>query len=343
MNYGDELVKIRRFLRDPVGSIWSDAYIKHIYNDIQQDFQHKTSLLMDVAVQRVPGVYEFSYQHDWEFVYIDETQVYQCLLQHDGNAITSRWEVQQIAGIDGDVGDYGAHFTQPWEAYMTTAGDVIKMRFARNFNSMRFIAYNEQTLFSLSQKEVQNDPAYVNHTGLPYGYYPYDQVDNSYVLYPRPSAGFSDELDSVNGGVFFATDDTEDATTGVIATRSGSFDPDDGLPVDMIDTANNVFMVYEASPVDMSVNADESEFPDFMLKYIRFGVIARAYGGNNDGKIKTLSDYWGGKYLLGISVVKKYMQKKRQDRDYRLTTKGVKPFKNVRHARLPAAYPVSNP
>lgn len=344
MTWAAELVKIRRFLRDPSGTIWSDAFIRHVYNDVQQDFQHKTQTLMDVAVQRVPGVYERSYQNDWEFNYASATQLYQCLFRHDGKIITQRWEIQQIAGMDPDAADYGSNFTHPWEAYMCTANDVVKTRFPRNFNSMRFIAYDEEPISAMSQKQVQNDPSHVNNEGRPIGYYCYDQVDNSYVLYPRPSSGFADELDGNNSqSAFFASDDSEDATAGIIAVRTDTFDPDFGIPVDLIGTQNNLFLVYEATPTDMVASDDESDFPDFILKYIRFGVIGRAYGGNNDGKIRSLADYWNGRYQLGVKIVKKYLILKKQDRDYRLKTADVNPFRAVKHARLPSAYPAVNP
>ena len=42
MTWGTELAKVRRSLRDPDGNIWSDVWLRHIYNDIQQDFQNKT-------------------------------------------------------------------------------------------------------------------------------------------------------------------------------------------------------------------------------------------------------------------------------------------------------------
>ncbi len=343
MSYSDELTKIRRFLRDPDGSIWTDAFIRHVYNDVQQDFQHKTKLLNDVAVQRVPGVYEFSYQNDWEYRYVQGEQVYQCLLRHDDKLITARWEAQEIAGIDSDASEYGASFTQPWEAYMIRAADVIKLRFPRNFNSMRFFAYDEEPISALTQKQVQCDQSYVTNTGRPVGYYCYDQVDNSYVLYPRPESGFADELDNSQGSAFFISGDSEDATLGTIGTRSETDDLESGMPVDLIGTQNNVFMVYECSPTDMQVADDESDFPEFILKYIRFGVIARAYGGNNDGKIKSLSEYWMSRYSIGIKAVKRYMLLKRQDRDYRFKTTDVNPFRTARHARLPSAYPAVNP
>ena len=341
MTFSDELILIRKYLRDPTGSIWSDAFIRHVYNDVQNDFQNKTKLFFDVAVQRVPGVYAYSYTHDWEFGLASgsEDSMYRCLYKHDQVTFCYRWEVQEYAGIDSDVTESGMHFTQPWEAYCTEPAEEVRFRFPVNFHQMVFIAHDEAPISPLSRKEVQRDQSHLATQGLPIGYYVTDHVDNSYVLYPRPNVGFVHELDNLNGSTFFASDDTEDATTGIIAERDETFDSGFGLPVDLIGAADNIFMVYEARPLDVDDGTSESDYPDFVLKYIRYGTIARAYGGNNDGKIKSLAQYWAGRYQSGIDLIKQYQVKKKQDRDYRFTTKGVSNMRQYRHARLPSTYP----
>jgi hypothetical protein len=342
MSWGAELVKLRRMLRDPDASIWSDAFLRHLYNDVQQDFQHRTKVLEGVEAQRVPQTYQWSYQQDWEFRFLPatESQFYQCLNQHDEGVFCHRWETQQVTGITPDVADYGVHFTQAWEAYTSELpGDLVKMRFPANFNTMKFIAYDEEPIFAMSKKQVQStDPSYVAKEGIPQCYFPYDQTDNSYVLYPRPSASFVNEA-AGDGIAQFAEGDTEDVTTGLIATRSGSFDDGLGIPVDIVDVTNSVFMVYSVSPQDVRSVSDEPEFPVFLRKYIRSGVISRAYGGNNDGRIRSLSEYWQGRYMLGVQFVKRYNRNKKNDRDYRLTTKGSIAKRTVRHPRLPDGYP----
>jgi hypothetical protein len=346
MNWAGELVKLRRLLRDPNATIWSDAFLRHLWNDVQTEFQHKTKVLEDVIAQRVPAVYSFSYMFDWEWRFLptDISQFYQCLNQHDEKVFCHRWEPQEVTGITGDVADYGVHFTQPWEAYMgETPGDLIKMRFPANFGTMRFIAYDEEPIFALSKKQVQStDPSNATKEGGPVGYYPYDDTDNCYVLYPRPSASFDNEL-SGEAMAMFADGDTEDTTTGLIAVRLSSSDSDIGIPVDIVDTTNSVFMVYTVNPTEVRSGMDTPDFPDFLCKYIRFGTASRAYGGNNDGRIRSLSDYWGMRFTLGIEFTKRYLRNKCQDRDYRLTTRGLPARRNYRHPRLPDGYPAVNP
>lgn len=347
MTWGDELTKIRRYLRDPDGNIWSDAFLRHLWNDVQQSFQHQTHVLEDVVAQRVPQLYHFAYTHDWEFRHLPThmSQFYQCLSQHGEHAICHRWESQQLAGTTADITDYGVHFTQPWEGFMgQTPGEVLRMRFPQNFNSVKFIAYDEEPIGGTSQKAVQSaDSSYITTQGTPYAYYSYDDTDNSYVLYPRPNVGFQSDPDG-DGVAFYASGDTESDETGVIAVRDDSTPSAVvGASVDIVHTENNVFMVYEVSPNDIETSSDEPDYPAFLCKYIRYGVLSRAYGGNTDGKIQSLSDYWGVRFDLGVECAKRYVRNRRQDRDYRLVTQGMAPRRSLRHPRLPSAYPSVNP
>jgi hypothetical protein len=113
--------------------------------------------------------------------------------------------------------------------------------------------------------------------------------------------------------------------------------------VDIVDTVSNVFMVYAVSPIDMIAGGDEPDFPVFLRKYIRAGVISRAYAGNNDGRIRSLGDYWAMRYNLGVEFTKRYRRNRQQDRDYRLTTHGMPARRSYRHPRLPDGYPATNP
>ena len=347
MSWSDELTVIRRFLRDPNGLIWPEVFLRHLYNDLQQDFQLQTHVLEDVTTQRVPQLYHYSYQQDWEYAHLPQslTQFYQCLGQHDELVFCHRWEPQQRAGIEADVSDYGAHFTHPWEGYMLLAGEPIKMRFPSNFNSVKYIAYDEEPIHALTKKQVQStDPSWITTQGEPVGYYSYDEMDNSYVLYPRPSTAFESDVDG-DGAAFYEEGDTESDQTGVIAVRDGSTDSTEGsgASVDIVDTTNNVFMVYDVSPNDVTAWSEEPAFPVFLRKYIRFGVIGRAYGANTDGRIPSLSEYWLARYQLGIAFTKRFVRNRRSDRDYRLTTKSVAPRRRFRHPRLPDTYPAVNP
>ena len=345
MSWSDELTKIRRLLRDPDSNIWGVEFLRHLYNDTQKDFQHKTSVLENIATQRVPGLYHFSYMHDWEYAELPSkySVFYQCLSQHDESVFCHRWEPQETTGIDADVSDYGAHFTQPWEAFMLAPGEVVRMQFPGNLRSLKYIAYDEQPITATTQKKVQsNDASYITNTGTPIAYYEVQDVEDSFVLYPRPSTSFVNEIDGNEGPAWYVDGDSEDITTGTIAVRVGSTGTDlEGISFDITDTTDNVFLIYDVEPEDVVNADDEGDYPEYLRKYIRYGVLARAYGANTDGRIGSLSDYWALRYRYGERVTKRYRRNRKQDRDYRLTTKA-RNLTRRRLPRLPDTYPEVN-
>jgi len=85
MDWSDQKTRLRYFLRDPDGSLWSDVALKHIYNDEQKEFQQEFGMLELVKAISVPQSYGISYMFDWEWQYIsDEDQAaYQCFTYHN--------------------------------------------------------------------------------------------------------------------------------------------------------------------------------------------------------------------------------------------------------------------
>ena len=336
MTWAAILVRIRRLLRDPSANIWTDDYLRHMYNDVQQDFQQKTMYLEEVWIQRVPALFHGGYLFDWEHIYLASNREYQALALHDDYCITYPWEAQEISAIASDATDTGVHFTQPWEAYMgQVPGEPVRFRWPSNCNNLKWAAYDEKPVGTATRKIVQSrDSSYLSTEGTPIILYQWDE--DQYVLYPRPSVGFVNELDG-EGMALFASGDTEDGATGVIAVRSTSFDGGAGMSVDIIDTTDNLFMVYRMSPTDMVDASDEGDFPTFLVKYLIYGTVSRAYTANTDGRIPSLGVYWKGRYEIGISFTKRYIRNKRQDRDYRMTTDSA--IGRRRLPRLPDTYP----
>lgn len=389
----DELKKIRRAIRDPDGKIWTDQFLQHMWNDVQQDFQSRTSVLENVLAQRVPDLYHMSYMHDWEWHYLptDITEFYQCLSRHSGNTFMHLWEPQQVATLESfatttttgsgstgyyppgfsppgfhppgyfpgssggttthvavtnlaDVSDPGAHFTQPWEAFMLTPGEEVRMKFPRDMGSIKFIAYDEQSILQTTRKLVQsNDPSHITRTGRSFAYYQHESQDKTYVLYPRPDVAFANEI-AGDGMAFFVAGDTNSTAFGTVAVRHGSNETEvSGASVDIVEAEDNVFLVYNVSPLDISSDWDEIEFPEYLRRYVRFGVVSRAYDAETDGRIPSLAKLWGDRYRLGVDTVKRFVRNRRQDRDYRLTTKSPTRHGRRKYPRLPSTYPNVNP
>lgn len=219
-------------------------------------------------------------------------------------------------------------------------GEEVRMKFPKNLRSLKFIAYDEEPISATTRKMVQScDSSYLTHTGTPIAYFEYESLDKSYVLYPRPGTAFVDEI-SGDGIAFFVEDDSEDESVGTIAVRTGSSETSNvGASVDVVGLEDNVLLIYDVNPTDIASISDESDFPVFLRKYVRFGVISRAYDANTDGRIPSLARLWAMRYELGVKVIKRYMLSKANDRDYRLMTKPGGRRVQRRLPRLPDTYP----
>ena len=412
MNYGAQLKKIRRFLRDPNGNIWGTTYLKTAFNDIQREIQHHTGFLEKVEVLGLPPLYQFSYMFDWEWRHLpsDQSKYNQCLNYYQQGAYTfcNRWEMQTEYGGTGTAEEAGCHFTQQWEAWAgLVPGETIKVKFPEDFYSSKLVAYDYVPLFNVDKKKIaSHDASYIARMGTPIAYYMDDELDNDFVIYPAPSTvvwnDVSDPIDPEYiytysweesdayitgiGATFLRTDSdnsrqyifvweidgaepqdyglrgmylfetgyvstgqygmvvyVEDDTTpplGTYESRTGTlFSQDEGIAISVIDADDNVLLVYDSMAADIQDELDTSDFPEFMQKYIECGVLERSYSANTDGRIQSLKDYWGLRYQTGIEMMKRYMRKRTQDRDYRLITSKRPPVRRYRHPRLPDGYP----
>lgn len=335
----DQITRIRRFLRDPDAKIWSDDLLLNIYNDIQEELQTKLNLLETLTVIKIPPVYRWSYLNDWEFAYIPttETGFYQALKQHQQaeQVYCFEWELQQVWQITPDVNENGAMFTQPFEAWFESPSDIIKVRFPVDFRDTRFIAYDKDPIEFVNRSIIQqSDNAYLTTSGTPYYYYRPDKLDNSFVLYPRPqNANWSDG----DGLALFSSEGTVDSETGFAVRRTFSTLSElDGVDLDYPILDDNIFLVYSISTQRLQFT-DESPFPKYLLKYIEYGVLARAYKANTDGRIKSLADFWMTRFDYGVSAIQRLMIIRRTDRNY--VYGSARKVRRNKHPRLPSTYP----
>jgi hypothetical protein len=144
------------------------------------------------------------------------------------------------------------------------------------------------------------------------------------------------------GDTQFVEGDTANSVFGTIGNRAGdSFDQPYGLTSQIIPTDRNLLLIYSILPTPLIVELDQTDWPDFLDKYIIYGTLERAYTANTDGRIQSLSEYWGLRKIAGIEVLKRFKQNQTVDRDYRLTFEGAR-TRSSRPAqpRLPSNYPV---
>lgn len=210
MTLGDQLERIRRFLRDPNGSLWGRSFLVNLINDSQKEIQLKTSYLEDVEVLNVPPFYQWSYLYDWEWPYMDGSKFHQALRYHDGDfSFCHIWEPDY-----GTSADAGHHFTHPWEAWTATPGELVSIRFPENFHSVKSLSFNREPLEAVTRKSItRHDMSYVTYSGEPVCYWRDDDLDNSFIPYPRPSSvEWNDVVEQQDPDIIYTFDWEQDET-----------------------------------------------------------------------------------------------------------------------------------
>lgn len=332
MSLYDTLSKIRRFSRDLDGAIWSDDDLMNFWNESQLELVQKTSILENIESHRYPPEYTWSYLFGWEREYTDGDRI-QCLNinQLTGDALCYPWEAFYW-GTQLTTSDSGTRFTHPWEAFFTSnPADVVRVKLNSQCLKMKYLAYDELKLDPISEKDLSESDGYYRTTmGLVTHYWRPDEYSNQIVLYPRPAAVRFQEL--VDTEIF-------DSFGGPVSPSEAWLDSQDtGITIDIIDTEDAIFTVYESIPWDITTWVDSNlDLPDWTLKYVMYGVLERAFGSDSDMFIPTLRDYWKGRKELGIQALKKFKRMRSGNRDVVMGrgSRGGTP----RRGRLPAGYP----
>jgi hypothetical protein len=332
MIFSDSLARIRLFLRDPDGDIWSDNDVLTYFNDAQTEIASKTRILTTVDTSPYPPSYSWSYLYDFEYEYVDGDE-YRPLHSHmqSGDIRCFPWE-GAFWFETSSTPDDGAEFTQPWESEYLGPSDIIPLPLHRRFERMRFAAFDELPIDSITEKEVmQGDPHYRTRTGEVRFYYIPDEYRNQVVLYPRPS------------NVQWQNEDHTDSlvdTGGIVYGGDSWFDHEDfGLATEVIDADNALLTVYDFTPKDIGDYDSEPDFPAWAVKYVEFATLERCFGADTDGFIPTLRDYWKSRKEIGIAALNRLTRLALGNRDYRLGGYLDRPARRGRGFSLGAHYP----
>ena len=379
MTFGNELVRIRRLLRDPNGNIWDTDLLRELWNAVQHDVQIKTSILEDVTVLAVPPRFKFSYMHDWERSHTDKGS-FRCLFNQDGHfAFSYPDEVQQNFGIAGDTTQGGSTGTHPFEAWFQTPGRLPPIPFPANFHSTKGFYYDEEPIEFEERKTIaRRDPSWRSRVGRVISYTRESAETNQFILYPKPSTVTWDDI-SGTGMALLVDGDTLDGVefeaanlallagnlvledgagelllesgdtlilevlasgAGIITQRTGNLlSSESGIATEVLDTEDNVLLVYNVTPTEVEGTGDDFDFPDFLTKYVRYGVLSRAFNANTDGYIPSLANYWNQRYQLGIQAIKRFRSNKTRDRNRTFVSENLSARRTIRHPRLPDGYP----
>jgi hypothetical protein len=197
--WSDNRTKIRRFLRDPDGNIWSDAMIRRQWNDSQREITAKTGVLEDAEAVHVPPFFESSYLQDFEYPFLDhdEGPLYQALHYfQQAELVTSfSWEQQVLAGVDVSPTDNDS-FIYPWEGYLLASPSrPIPLILPKGFHKAIMVAWDKEQIDYYDLKEIQNmTPDWLTHSGKVIGYWRPDITDPIFHLFPNPSTvGWEEE------------------------------------------------------------------------------------------------------------------------------------------------------
>lgn len=329
--FSESETRLRRFLRDPSGDIWTSLDLQTYFNDAQVEIAQKTNLLVRVEAHYYPPRYDYAYLFDWERGYI-EGDVYQALQVNQANSgevISYPWESAWYLDTSTTPDD-GDRFTQPWEAHYCTPADPPGILLHANLDKMKYIAYDQEKIEPKDEKELQNsDRWYRTTTGQPTNYWRPDDYSNLIYLYPMPADIKIQEP---------ALEDIFDDVSGIVTSAEEWLDETDyGLVTDYVDTEDALFTVYSAQPDDVEAVTDTSAFPDYLVKYVEQTTLERAYGADTDGHIPSLRDYWKTRKEVGLKALARFQRMMMSDRDFCLG--GQPKATSSKRLRLPEHYP----
>lgn len=348
----DEMARVRRYLRDPQGNIWSDDVIIALWNETQRHLSMMRGLLEDVRVLGAPPRYHASYMFDWEYAYTGELDPVHKMYRDQGGfyVTTSRFEHQVHQGITSDAPDVEEMVSHPWEAWHASPGGLVEWPLPTDFFQAKGVYYDEWPIdYTPLRRILDNDPSWKTREGTPQAYTRVDVASNTITLYPRPDTVADDDLIHTGENAEFGLvadieDDTFLSELGVITARTETFlSQEEGVAVSVLDVTDNLLLIYDVMPLDVETPGDDLQWPDWMLKYIRYGVLGRAYKANTDGRIPSLAGYWDRRYDLGLRALQRFASVSKEDRDYQLRTQGVSARVIRRHPRLPDTYPHVDP
>ena len=341
MNVSGEIVRLRRFLRDPDANIWSNDLLLGIWNEIQNDLQSRTRILEDVAVLPIPPRFQHSYMHECEREFAGDN-AYRCLFHQEGHfAFTTPSEVQQAFGVAGNTTAAGTTYTHPLEAWFETPAYPPRIPLPSNFHSAKGVYHDEIPIPYVERRQIEKtDPSWRSRSGVPNAYTRESDEDNQILLYPRPSTVVWN-AEVGEGMVTSVSGDTTGAEVGVISQRTGNLLTDEsGFAVSVLDAADNVVLPYVVEPTEVDGVGSELDFPAFLTKYIRWGTLERAYQANTDGLNPDLARHWGRRYKLGLKAIGHYKSIRSRDRNRRFVSESAPAIRRrIRHPRLPDGYP----
>lgn len=328
------LKRLRRFLRDPDGAIWTDADLIVYWNRALIEIVQKTLVLERADSYQYPSRFTYSVSQEWERGYAEgDILTFGKFWEANGMNSTYTWEASNW--MDSSTGPQSGYvLTQPWESVHGKPDDVLPVKLNDKHLHTTFIAFDEERVEGIPLQEISRvDPYYATRTGVPTHYYFWDETEYLIGLYPRPSQVVINETE---------TGDVLSDTGGIVTFAEGSTeDSDTGLVTDTVDTEDNLFVVYVPYPPMTESVMDEVSYPEWCRHYLECAVLEQAFGSDTDGYIPSLIEYWKARKDLGIQALKDLKIARMKDRKIQM---GPQQHKRVwKHPTLPSGYPRTGP
>ena len=305
--FQDSVSKLRKFLRDPNGDIWSNEDLLSFWNDALLEIAQKTHILEKVVCLRWPPEYDSVITFDWERNFAaGDIRNFGELWQTRNVIVTYPWEAGYYLDSVSDAGE-GYVITHPWELMHVNAGHTVFFNLHNQTYRIKLMAYDRDVIDPRSQREIaREDRWYKTVVGRPRYYWQRDEYTNQVALYPRPTPVDLQETDYTD-------------LIGDTGGRLTHFDwleyADTGLNFDDIDNENALLVVFEPIPLTATYDSD-NDFPPWMTKYIEYATLERAFGADTDGYIPSLRDYWAYRKEIGLQALKRYKTTRLKDRDF---------------------------
>jgi hypothetical protein len=203
MNLAEQMIIMRRFLRDPEGDVWSADQLLLYWNSAQIEVAAKLGYMERAMTLRYPSQFVLSYLHEWEYQYTGGslTPVDKIGLESGDYVMSFPWEAAYDATTTDAVDD-GARLTQQWEASYSNPSEVLRVHLSDDIESVKYAAFDEDTIEQTNERTISSgDGYYKTTTGEAEYYYFPDKMHNCVVVYPRPVIALDDSVTITHSGI----------------------------------------------------------------------------------------------------------------------------------------------
>lgn len=362
---GEELTRVQLKLHDNE-AIWPRTELLRHFNDGYRQLLAESRAVRRIVPLDVPGRHTYAVTQDWEDAYVARGTVRKPVLATKAEHFqaTGLWEVEALAGVTPTACLSG--YTQEWErAYLPGGVDQhFTFTFPHNHERVVRLEFEQHRLYPVSVRELdEGDTNWMAQIGQPRWWTTGTGRIRSVELYevsstylqaynlrdpdsgtPRAFTGtrtwaVSSELSDVPYGTVRAVSSSErqylpiysDATPGLLQ----------GRVADWRSSTDSVFAIEVVVP-DLPLAEDDipALMPRALQKYLRFFVLARAFGRAGEGRNPVMADHYARRFQRGVDIFRRLGDIAHKDRVFQRQFPG-DGERQVARVRLPPNYPAA--